>query len=73
MFQGTEPCLTGGLGEICEQFSWRHRERTGQLDDVLQGHVPLPSLHPAHVIPVQPCPFGQFLLRISAFVAELSQ
>ena len=72
----SEECEQGpneGSGEVREQFRWRHRQRTSQFDDVLQGDVPLPSLNPADIVAMQPSSFGQFLLRVPALVAELSQ
>jgi hypothetical protein len=62
-----------GSGEVREQFPWRHRQRTSQFDDVLQSDVPLPSLNPADIVAMQPSSFSQFLLRVPALVAELSQ
>jgi hypothetical protein len=63
----------GGSREVREQLPWRYGERTSQFDDVFQGDVPLPSLNPADIVAMQPSSFSQFLLRVPALVAELSQ
>jgi hypothetical protein len=39
-----------------------HRKRLRQLYDVLQGYIPLSTLHSTHVIAMQPSPFSQFFL-----------
>jgi len=62
-----------GSGEVCEQFPRRYGERTSQFDDVFQGDVPLSSLNPADIVAMQPSSFSQFLLRVPALFAELSQ
>lgn len=38
--------------KVDEEVFWAYRERLGELDDVLQSHVPFPSLDPADIIPV---------------------
>jgi hypothetical protein len=60
-------------GEVREQLPWRYGQRTSQFDDILQSNVPLPSLNPADIVAMQPSSFSQFLLRVPALVAELSQ
>ncbi len=70
--KGMRPGPNEDSGEVREQFSWSHRQRTSQFDDVLQSDVPLPSLDPTNVIAMQPCSLGQFLLREPALVAKFS-
>jgi hypothetical protein len=71
--EGCEQSPNEGSGEVREQVPWRHRQRTSQFDYVFQGDVPLPSLNPADIVAMQPSSFSQFLLRVPALVAELSQ
>ncbi len=61
------------LGKVSEKLFWRDRKSLRQLYDILQSHVPFASLHPADVVAMQSRSFGQFLLRIAAFVAQPSQ
>ena len=60
-------------GKIRKEVLWRDRKRFCQLYDILQSHVPLSSLYPTYIVPMQFRAFGQFLLRVPSFVAQLPQ
>lgn len=61
------------LGKIYEKFARRHRKRLRQLYNVFESHIPLATLHTAHVIAMQFRAFGEFLLRVASLVAETPQ
>ena len=61
------------LGKVCEKIARRHRKRIRQFHDVFESNIPLATLHTAHIIAMQICSFGQFLLRVASLVAELPQ
>src|SRR5580700_8909093 len=61
------------LREVSKEFLRRDRERPRKFDDVFQTHVPLPPLHSANIVAMQPSAFGQGLLRVAPLVAELPQ
>ena len=61
------------LGKISKKFFRRDRKSLRQFYDILQGHIPFASFYPADVVAMQSRSFGQFLLRVAAFIAQPSQ
>ncbi len=61
------------LREIRKQLVRLDGKRFRQLDDVLQGHIPLSALDSTDVVAMQSGPFGQLFLGIAPLVAELPQ
>lgn len=47
----------------------RDRKSLRQLYNILQRHIPLATLHAAHVVAMQARTFGQFLLGVAPLVA----
>ena len=69
--EGLTPYTSGR--EIRKQLSRLDGKRLCQLDDVLQGDIPLAALDAADLVPMQSGALGQFFLRIATLVAELPQ
>ncbi len=59
-------------GKVGKQVLRGHRKGLRQLDDILQAHVPFPSLDAADVIAMQVGSLRQLLLRIAPLFAEPS-
>jgi|ERR1700679_3620347 hypothetical protein len=61
------------LGKVRKKLFRRNRKSFCQLYDILQGYIPFASFYPADVVAMQSRTFGQFLLRVAAFIAQPSQ
>lgn len=58
------------LGKVRKKLFRGNRKSFCQLYDILQSYIPFASFYPADVVAMQSRTFGQFLLRVAAFIAQ---